>query len=237
MIATCILLLGFQGQAQNDTYKKGKLLYNNSLSQRECVKSWTMEGPGETDFSDGWMRMYSPGEKWHHVFWCDQAFPSRFIAEWEVQNLNPEAGLLIIFFAATGENGADIFDPSLPARDGTFKHYTRDKLNSYHISYYTNNPKNPDRELAHLRKNTGFALVQTGPEGIKKLSTAIHKIRLVKNEGLIRFYIDDGKVIDWQDDGKTHGPIHAAGRIGFRQMQWSDFRYRNFNVWAIQDKD
>lgn len=234
MIATCLILLGFQGDAQDDAFGKAKLLYENSLSREKCVRNWIMEGPGKTEFNDGWMRMYSPGEEWHHVFWCEETFPPQFVAEWEVQNLNPEAGLLIIFFAATGEKGRDIVDPSLPPRDGTFRHYTRGKLNNYHISYYAHNPKNPDRQFAHLRKNSGFNLVQTGPEGIAKRSTAIHKLRLIKKGGRVRFYIDDRKVIDWQDDGITHGPVHGAGRIGFRQMQWSDFRYRNFKVWSLE---
>lgn len=191
-----------------------------------------MEGPGVTTFDGGWMEMYSPNEEWHHVLWCPEIFPARFTAEWEVQNLNPKGGLLIVFFAAAGVNGEDIFDASLPSRDGTFKYYTKDQLRNYHISYYANNPKNPERELAHLRKNQGFALVQRGKEGIPKHSTSIHKIRLVKDGGHITLFVDGRPVIDWIDDGKTYGPVHPAGRIGFRQMQWSKFRYRHFKVWA-----
>lgn len=192
-----------------------------------------MEGPGVTSFRDGWMEMYSPNQEWHHVMWCPEIFPESFIAEWELQNLNPDGGLLIVFFSAAGTNGEDIFDPSLPARDGTFKYYTKDRLNNYHVSYYANNPKNPERELAHLRKNEGFALVTTGEEGIPKSSTAIHKVKLVKDGGHISFFVDGRRVIDWTDDGMSYGPVHGAGRIGFRQMQWSRFRYRNFNVWAF----
>lgn len=217
------------------SHEKGELLYENSFAEEGLMRDWVMEGPGKTEFSDGWMEMYAPEEKWHHVFWCPRDFPSRFVAEWEMQNLHPEAGLAIVFFAASGIGGEDIFDPSLPERDGTFKYYTKDKLRSYHISYYANNPKNPDRELAHLRKNNMFALVQTGPVGIPKESTAIHHIRLIKDGAHITFYVDDRKVIDWTDDGETLGPVYGAGKIGFRQMQWSHFRYRNFKVWTIQE--
>ena len=86
----------------------------------------------------------------------------------------------------------------------------------------------------HLRKNNSFALLQTGPDGIPKNSVAVHRVKLVKNENKILFYLDDRKVIDWQDDGVTFGPVYGAGKIGFRQMQWSHFRYRNFKVWAIR---
>ena len=219
---------------QGQPVRKGRLIYSNPLADSLAVKSWVMEGPGNVEFRDGWMHMYSPGKEWDHVLWCPENFPSDFIAEWEVQNIEPAEGLLIVFFSATGLNGEDIFDPALPKRDGTFRFYTKDKLNCYHVSYYTNNPKNPERTLAHLRKNNGFALVQTGSEGIPKGSTAVHRIKLIKSEGHIWFFVDERKVLDWKDDGKTYGPVLGGGKIGFRQMRWSHFRYRDFKVWSIK---
>jgi len=213
---------------------KGKLLYENALSSDDLLRGWVMEGPGETECKDGWMRLYAPEQEWHHVLWCPVQFPSRFIAEWEVQNLNVDAGLLIVFFAAEGTNGEDIFDSSLPPREGTFKNYTKDRINSYHVSYYANNPKNPERELEHLRKNNAFALVQTGEDGIANNARSVYLIRLIKDDEHICFYVDDRKIIDWRDDGKTYGPAYGEGKIGFRQMQWSNFRYRNFKVWSIK---
>src|SRR5690606_530291 len=100
--------------------------YENSFSRDGLLKDWVMEGPGKTVCRDDWMEMYSPGEEWHHVFWCPEEFPASFIAEWELQNLRPEAGLLIVFFAARGTAGEDVLDPSLPPRDGTFRQYTRE---------------------------------------------------------------------------------------------------------------
>lgn len=234
-LAAVVVLSGMfvDDQQTSSRQTKGKLIYRNTLSDKEAMKGWVMEGPGQMEFREGWMHVYSPEQQWHHVLWCPEIFPSRFIAEWEVQNVHPEAGLLIVFFAAHGTEGEDIFSASLPERDGTFRYYTRDRLNSYHVSYYANNPKNPDRELAHLRKNNAFALVQTGPEGIPKGSQAIHRIRLIKDEAHIQFFIDDRKIIDWRDDGVTYGPVYGGGRIGFRQMQWSHFRYRNFRVWGM----
>src|SRR5690606_16996103 len=146
-------------------------------------------------FRDGWMEMYAPDQKWHHVFWCPKDFPSRFVAEWEMQNLNPEGGLAIVFFAAKGVDGRDIFDSSLPSRDGTFRQYTKELMRSYHISYYANIPKNPDRKFAHLRMIYMFALVQQGPVGIPKESTAIHHLRLVNDGAHIRFFVDDRMII------------------------------------------
>ena len=46
-------------------------------------------------------------------------------------------------------------------------------------------------------------------------------------------YVDERKIIDWQDDGKKYGPVLQSGKIGFRQMKWTRFAYRNFNVWGL----
>jgi len=213
--------------------KKGKLIYENRLSSKDEVANWIMEGSGELRFQNGWMEMLSPDEKYHHVFWCPEDFPGNFIAEWEAQNRHTEAGLCIVFFSAKGKNGESIFDPSFPFRDGTFSHYTKsDHFNSYHISYYANGKDNPGRETSHLRKNSGFHLVQEKEPGIAISSKEIHKLKLVKNEARIIMYVDDRKIIDWTDNGEL-GPVLKEGKIGFRQMQWTHFQYRNLKVWEV----
>jgi len=229
------LWIGTRGYGQPvDAYpKKGKLVYENTFSSPESVKGWIMEGPGTVKVHDGWMELYSENKEYHHVYWCPEEFPAHFVAEWDAQNLDKDGGLIIMFFSAKGLHGEDIFDPSLPKRDGTFAHYTKSALDCYHTSYYTDNPENTVRELAHLRKNKGFNLVYQGPEGIPKGSEAIHHLTLVKDEGHIQLFIDGRQVIDWTDDGKTYGKILGEGKMGFRQMKWSHFRYRNFKVWAL----
>lgn len=220
--------------SQNDiSLNKGKLIYENSFDNRQLVKDWIMEGPGEVKFKNGWMEMYSPEKKWDHVFWCPQIFPERFIAEWDIQSLNSEEGLIIVFFAATGSKGQSIFDPDLPKRDGTFKYYNRGQLNCYHISYYANNPKEADRGNSHLRKDPTFELLQTGEEGIPTKSLSIYHIRLIKDKGHIIMEVDKRKIIDYTDDGTKFGPVYQSGNIGFRQMRWSDFQYKNLKVWEI----
>ena len=223
-----------QGQNPLPDFKKGGLLYQNSLASKNDVADWKMEGPGVTEFKDAWMEMYSPDEKFHHVFWCPKDFPGGFVAEWELQNLETDAGLCIVFFAAKGENGEDIFNPTFPKRDGTFNQYTKSKyFNNYHISYYANGRDDPGREISHLRKNKGFNLVQQLYPGIPVKSTDIHKITLVKDGPHIVMFVDERKIIDWIDDGKKYGPVLDGGKIAFRQMQWTHFRYRNFKVWEL----
>lgn len=218
----------------------GALLYHTDMKSSSSVAGWIMEGDAQVAFHDGWMEMYSPEKAAHHVFWCPHNFPESFIASWEVQNLAIDSGLLIVFFAAQGEKGEDIFDSSLPARDGTFTQYTEGKIKSYHISYYANVAHEPGRVHANLRKNNTFSLLQSGGEGIPTQSTAIHRLKLIKQGAHIRLFIDERKVIDYVDDqalinGVDTGAALGSGKIGLRQMQWSHFRYRNFAVWEIAD--
>jgi hypothetical protein len=213
--------------------KQGEVLYENTLSSEDEMKDWKLEGPGTIEFKDNWMHMYSPNEEGHHVYWCPEDFPSDFIAEWELQNLEPDAGLCIVFFSALGQNGKDIFDASIKTRDGVFSTYTRSDINCYHISYYANGKDNPAREAAHLRKNAGFHKVQIGEQGIPPESKEIHKMQLVKKGNHITMSVDDREIINWLDDGQEYGPVLGGGKIGLRQMKWAHFRYRNFKVFAI----
>jgi hypothetical protein len=213
--------------------RTGKLLYETSMADQDAVRDWTMEGPGRIKFDNDWMTMWSPGEEMHHVYWCPKTFPGNFLASWEMQNLHPEAGLCIVFFCATGVNGEDVMDPSLPPRDGTFSQYNRDKLNCYHISYYANTESVPARPVSRLRKNPGANIVHEGPAGIAAQSTDVHKVELGKMHNHILLTVDGRTIIDWHDDGKVLGEAYGAGRIALRQMRWSQFRYRNFRVWEL----
>lgn len=222
-------------ESKLEDFKKGNVLYHNDLSSEAAVAGWKMEGPGKIDFVDNSLRMESPGEEFHHVFWCPQNFPGRFIAEWTVQNIKPDAGLLIVFFAAAGFKGEDLFDPALKKRDGAFEGYTRSDNNNYHISYYANGRNEPGRLNANLRKNKGFHFVQKGRPGIPVDSLASHKITLVKDGNHIILFVDDREIINWTDTGKIGGKSLDAGKIGFRQMKWSHFLYRDFTVYEMTD--
>lgn len=213
--------------------EKGALLYENAFASEEELRDWKLEGPAVIEFKNNWMHMYSPNEEGHHVYWCPEDFPADFVAEWELQNIESDAGLCIVFFSALGQNGRNILDPSIRPRDGVFKKYTKSDINNYHISYYANGKDNRAREVAHLRKNAGFYKVQIGEPGIPVQSTEIHKMKLVKKGNHIMMSVDDREIINWLDDGQQYGPVLGGGRIGLRQMKWTHFRYRNFKVWSI----
>lgn len=238
-VAACMALVSIMAVATPDSWpNKGKLLYSNNLSTTAQVADWRMEGPAKIEFNKGWMQMYSPDEQGHHVLWCPQDFPDAFIAQWQVQNLKFDAGLVIVFLAATGVKDEDIFDPTLPLRDGTFTQYTLGAIKSYHISYYANAAHNPNRAHANLRKNNTFSLLQEGAQGIPTLSTVPHTVTLIKDGAHIQMFIEQRKIIDYLDNQAViaevdTGPALGAGKMGFRQMQWTKFQYRNFKVWSL----
>lgn len=213
---------------------KGKLVYSNNLSNEKQLKGWVLEGKANVEFKDGWMHLYSPNEENHHVYWCPENFPANFIAEWDAQNFKIDAGLCIIFFCAKGVNGEDIFDLSMPKRTtGNFDDYTKGVVNCYHISYYANGRDRPGRLIANLRKNTGFHLIESSEPGIPISYEGVNHLKLVKNGASIQMFVDGRKMIDWVDNGKQFGPVLGEGKIGFRQMEWTHFAYRNFKVWQI----
>jgi len=113
------------GETSQTDPKRDRLIYDIPFKSEQDIHGWIMEGPGKITFKEDWMHIYSPEEKWHHVFWCPHDLPDSFVAELEAQNMETDAGLCIIFFAAKGVNGKDIFDANLPKRDGTFRQYTK----------------------------------------------------------------------------------------------------------------
>ncbi len=217
---------------------RGGLVYEAALDDASDIKGWIMEGPGTVAFKDGWMEMASTepeGRHGHIVHWCPKDLPDRFVAEWDFQAVS-ELGLCIVFFAAEGAKGQDIFDPALPKRNGVFRQYTRGAIRSYHISYYANTPSNQGRITSNMRKNNWFFLVANGPPGVVPGSKAVHHVRLIKDGAHVQFQVDGGVVIDFTDDGRRYGPILTDGKIGLRQMQWMVARYRNLKVWRLEGR-
>ena len=218
--------------------RQGKLLYESALDAPGSIEGWVMEGPGLVSFKDGWMEMASKEpdsiiKDGHIVHWCPRDFPESFVAEWEMR-ITSQSGLCIVFFAARGLNGEDIFDPSLPKRTGIFKQYNQGAISCYHISYYANTPSAPGRITSNMRKNSGFYLVSNGPPGIDPGSDVVHTVRLIKDAAHIQLQVDGKVIIDWTDDGKRYGPVLGSGKIGLRQMQWTSALYRNLRVHELR---
>jgi hypothetical protein len=210
----------------------GTVVYESSLADAAATPGWRMDGPGAVTFEHGWMVMSSQrptGPEGHLVHWCPAEVPERFVADWEIQLRSPQ-GLCIVFFAAAGPHGEDIFSPELPKRTGRFTQYTRGAIDCYHISYVANTPNQPGRITSNMRRNAGFHLVANGPPGIAPGSQDAHAVRLIKDGGHVQLLVDGRVVIDFKDDGRHYGPVLGGGRIGFRQMQWTTAGYRGLRI-------
>ena len=85
-----LVVLSLATQAQTELPSKGKLLYKNSLSSEAELGGWIMEGPGRVEYDEGWMIMDSPDESGLHVYWAPVQLPERFMATWEVQNIDTD---------------------------------------------------------------------------------------------------------------------------------------------------
>ena len=218
---------------------KGEKLYDRTLSDAGDVSRWVMEGPAAIqEFRDGWMELSStqPDDKdGHFTYWCDKVFPASFVAEWEVRLLGPH-GMLMTFFSATGREGKDLFDPSLAERTGVYSQYRDGDINAYHISYFSNNPHNPGRITSNMRKSHGFYMTDNGPPGIRSGSGEVHQVTLIKEGPRIRLLVDNRVIIDFEDDGERYGEVYGEGRIGFRQMEKTKARYRNFRVYRLNSE-
>lgn len=214
--------------------RRGRLLHESLFDRPESVADWVREGPLDLRFENGHMLMRSADFAGNVVFWCPRDFPESFVAEWEFEPLT-EHGLGIVFFAAKGENGEDIFDPTLPKRDGTFGHYIKGAITSYHVSYFAHlSDFQMGRPDSNLRKNNKFYRVGGGPVAILPGATGWQHLRLVKDGNRIQLSANGRISVDWTDDAPgRYGPPHRDGKIGLRQMTPTIGAYRNFRVWQL----
>lgn len=222
--------------------KNSELIYSNPLEKEEDVRNFVLEGNAEISFPNGRMRLEnamdaSLGQRANYVLWCPQTFPSDVLIEWDFWPVR-EPGLCILFFAAMGRNGEDLFDPSLQKRTGEYPLYHHGDINAFHVSYFRR--KEPDERQFHtcnLRKSYGFHLVAQGGDPIPDVADAkgpYHLALLKKNE-TVCFFINDLKVFDFTDDANTYGPLLGGGKIGFRQLAPLIGEYANLRVWSLVD--
>lgn len=216
------------------------LIYENPLSRKEDIESFIMEGQAKVTFEEKAMRLGNAldaglGQKANYVLWCPETFPENIKVEWEFKPLDSH-GLCILFFAAEGKDGRDLFDPALSPRTGEYPQYHSGDINAFHVSYFRR--KEPDERAFHtcnLRKSCGFHLVAQGADPLPEAEDALgfYKITVVKDRNEIRFSINDLCVFTYQDDGVTYGAPLAGGKIGFRQLAPLTAEYRNLKVYDL----
>ena len=114
--------------------------------------------------------------------------------------------------------------------------YHHGDINAFHVSYFRR--KEPDERAFHtcnLRKSYGFHLVTQGADPIPDASEDAqwYSLKLEKDKNFVRFYVNDLKVFEFEDDGKTYGALLKGGCIGFRQLAPMIGEYRNLKVYKI----
>lgn len=217
-----------------------RLIYENKLSCEGDVEGFVLEGSAKLSFPEGKLRMENAlsaaeGQKANYVLWCPEDFPSDVRIEWKFRPIR-EPGLAILFFAAKGRNGEDIFSDSLAERTGEYVQYHHGDIDAFHVSYFRR--KEPDERALHtcnLRKSYGFHLVAQGGDPIPDADECrdMYRIALEKKGDMVRFLVEEVEVFRYVDDGVTYGPRLAGGKVGFRQLAPMIAEYADLKVYAI----
>lgn len=216
-----------------------KLLYHNPLASTEDTADFRLEGEAAITFPMQRMRLESTrdpsdGQQANFVIWCPEQFPADLAVSWEFRPIR-EPGLAILFFAANGVDGKELFDPGFLPRTGEYEQYHHGEMNAFHLSYYRRRwPEEREFHTCNLRKSYGFHLVAQAADPLPSVNdcTDHYRMLLVKQGNRIKFSINELPVLSWVDDGVTFGPLLGAGKIGFRQMAPFIAEYSNLRVYG-----
>jgi hypothetical protein len=217
-----------------------ELIYENALAQEADVGAFVMEGQAAISFPQGRMRMENVmdpqlGQQANFVYWCPMDFPDSVAITWDFWPIR-EPGLCMLFFAAAGSLGEDLFAASLAQRSGSYVQYHHGDMHAYHVSYFRRKEAGERSfHTCNLRKSYGLHLVAQGGDPIPSAVDAAgpYRIQLVKRAEDIAFYINDLLIFRWRDDGVTFGERLKAGKIGFRQLAPMIAEYANLKVYKL----
>lgn len=217
-----------------------KLIYENPLEKPEDIREFVLEGEAVLRFEDGAMTMENAiagelGQKANYVLWCPYDFPADVEVHWDFMPVT-DVGLCILFMAAGGRSGADLFSPALKKRTGEYSQYHSGDINAFHVSYFRR--KEPDERAFHtcnLRKSYGFHLVAQGGDPIPEADECRYFYHLVmrKEKHTVAFFVNELEIFRFIDDGETYGPLLGGGKIGFRQLAPLKAKYRKLKVYAL----
>ncbi|WP_235347425.1 DUF1961 family protein [Arthrobacter sp. SPG23] len=215
-----------------------ELLYGNPLAGPADVAGWVAEGPLSLGARDGGLELSGAlnddefGDHAHWTFWCPVEFPDGIRISWEFLPL-AEPGLAMVFFAATGHAGRDLFSADLAPRTGYYPQYHSGDIDALHVSYFRHKY---DAERAfrtcNLRKSAGFELVAQGADPLPPAEDArdFYRMELVKDGPRVAFSINGLPLFEWTD---TSDKVLGGGYLGFRQMAPLRAAYRNLTVEKI----
>lgn len=211
--------------------------YRNPLATPADLDGWVAEGPAGVAHADGGMVLSSTADEAdqdedhaHFTFWCPEVFGADIQISWDFKPL-AGAGLAMLFFAATGTAGRDLFDPSLAPRTGRYVQYHSGDVSTLHVSYLRRKwPAERRFRTCNLRKSPGFHLVAQGADPLPGPEDAAghYRVRVVKRGQDVTFSIDGLQLFTFHDPE----PL-GAGRIGLRQMAPLVAHYRNLEVTSL----
>jgi len=209
---------------------------------------WIAEGQGGAMVCDGhlWVSPVAfascgqpvaepDGERSHMVVWNKNTFPADMMFEFTVNHQGSDDGLTLVFFAATGESGQDIFDLNLPPRNGVYRNYNKGQLKNYTVSYWSRNKKpslveRGEQFTNRMRKNPGANKLSTEYSRTDKCNDCDYNVRILKLGGQLTVEIN-GVVLNQVTDPDPLG----SGYIGLRNMMGVDVvSYDDFKVWTVK---
>lgn len=211
------------------------VLYRNPLAGPGDVAGWVAEGPLSLGSRDGALELSGSvddqefGDHAHWTIWCPQEFPDGIRISWEFLPLE-EPGLAMLFFAAAGHGGLDLFSPALAPRTGYYPQYHSGDIDALHVSYFRHKYQSERAfRTCNLRKSAGFELVAQGADPLPPAedATDFYRLEVVKDGPLVAFSINGLRLFEWRDPSAT---VLGGGRIGFRQMAPLRAAYRNLVV-------
>ena len=134
------------------------ILYRNSLASAGDLFDWRLEGQATMTFPKNRLRLENvlpadEGQRANFVLWCPVAFPDGICVEFDFHPIR-EPGLAMLWFAARGRDGHDLFDPALPRRTGEYDQYRHGAIDAYHAAYFRRGRPGAF-QICNLRKSRG----------------------------------------------------------------------------------
>jgi hypothetical protein len=167
--------------------------------------------------------------------WLNRRLPDDLLVEFDFTPGNPDSGLVILWFCATGPAGQSVFDLSMERRDCIWPRYHSGQLRCYHTSFWATEPWNLDcRGTNNLRKDPPHRLVAIGHDNIAGRGPGPHRVRLARLGSRIQLETNGELAVVWDDADKALGEPYPGGYLAIHHMHHTGWaRYADFVVHEV----
>lgn len=202
-------------------------------SSIQPLQAWSLEGTGSVTIRDGALHLQETPDGVGVVLWTRDDWPADFRLSFDVSFSN-NRGIGVIFFAARASDGGDALRDA-PERTGAYDEYIRGSLDSYSLSLHRYWPDGRNNPGSNLRRNSGFHLLNQAIPDPCLEADRTYSLEITKRGGRITVDVDGDRVHEAVDDG-SHGPVHGAGKIGFRLRGDAScvMSIDNVRIWPLQ---